>query len=68
MLMTPRGLLAQSLKPLLHALLVSASIPTISLAGNKRIRNKGWKYLAVFLRKVRTSFCLPSGQFRFPLT
>lgn len=50
-----RGLPAQSLKPLLHALLVSGSIPTVSLAGNKRIRNKGWKYLAVFLRKVRFS-------------
>ncbi|GAA5885556.1 hypothetical protein JCM3774_002989 [Rhodotorula dairenensis] len=46
------GLDDESLKPLLHALLVSASIPTISLAGNKRIRNKGWKYLAVFLRKA----------------
>lgn len=43
----------QSLRPLLHALLVSASIPTVSLAGNKRIRARGWKFIATFLRKVR---------------
>ncbi|GAA5987902.1 hypothetical protein JCM10908_007265 [Rhodotorula pacifica] len=46
------GLDDEALKPLLHSLLVSASIPTVSLAGNKRIRNKGWRYLAVFLRKA----------------
>ncbi|BGP00107.1 Phosducin domain-containing protein [Rhodotorula toruloides] len=47
------GLDDESVKPLLHALLVSASIPTVSLAGNKRIRNRGWKLIAVFLRKAK---------------
>ncbi|BGP25240.1 leucine-rich repeat containing protein 68 [Rhodotorula toruloides] len=47
------GLDDESIKPVLHALLVSASIPTVSLAGNKRIRNKGWKMIAVFLRKAK---------------
>ncbi|GJN91076.1 hypothetical protein Rhopal_004091-T1 [Rhodotorula paludigena] len=46
------GIDDESLRPLLHALLVSASIPTVSLAGNKRIRAKGWRYVAVFLRKA----------------
>lgn len=43
----------QSLKPLLHALLVSGSLPTLSLANNKRIKTKGWKLIAIFTRKVR---------------
>ncbi|GAA6058458.1 hypothetical protein JCM3770_002732 [Rhodotorula araucariae] len=46
------GLDDESLRPLLHALLVSASIPTVNLAGNKRIRARGWKYIAVFVRKA----------------
>ncbi|GAA5916140.1 hypothetical protein JCM8208_002221 [Rhodotorula glutinis] len=46
------GLDDESLRPLLHALLVSASIPTVSLAGNKRIRARGWKFIATFLRKA----------------
>ncbi|GAA5917738.1 hypothetical protein JCM5296_000954, partial [Sporobolomyces johnsonii] len=47
------GLDDESLKPLLHALLVSGSVPTISLANNKRIRQKGWKLVAVFIRKAK---------------
>ncbi|GAA5929164.1 uncharacterized protein JCM15063_004071 [Sporobolomyces koalae] len=47
------GLDDESVKPLVHALLVSGSIPTISLAGNKRIRQKGWKLIAVFIRKAK---------------
>jgi protein phosphatase 1 regulatory subunit 37 len=43
----------QSVKPLLHALLVSGNVPTLSLANNKRIKSKGWKLIAIFLRKVR---------------
>lgn len=43
---------SQSLKPLLHALLVSGNVPTLSLANNKRIKSKGWKLIAIFLRKV----------------
>ncbi|GAA5851687.1 hypothetical protein JCM8547_001173 [Rhodosporidiobolus lusitaniae] len=46
------GLDDESLKPLLHALLVSGCIPTVSLAGNKRIKQKGWKLIAIFVRKA----------------
>ncbi|GAA5981633.1 hypothetical protein JCM11641_003924 [Rhodosporidiobolus odoratus] len=42
----------ESIKPLLHALLVSAGVPTLSLAGNRRIKQKGWRLLAVFVRKA----------------
>ncbi|KAK4703652.1 protein phosphatase 1 regulatory subunit 37, partial [Phenoliferia sp. Uapishka_3] len=47
------GLDDESLKPLLHALLVSGSLPTLSLANNKRIKTKGWKLIAIFTRKAR---------------
>ncbi|KAL8292378.1 hypothetical protein RQP46_001844 [Phenoliferia psychrophenolica] len=47
------GLDDESLKPLLHALLVSGSLPTLSLANNKRIKAKGWKLIAIFTRKAR---------------
>lgn len=43
----------QNLKPLLHALLVSGAVPTLSIANNKRIKTKGWKLIAIFIRKVR---------------
>ncbi|GAA6018758.1 hypothetical protein JCM11491_003437 [Sporobolomyces phaffii] len=46
------GLDDESIKPLVHALLVSGTIPTVSFANNKRIRQKGWKYIAVFVRKA----------------
>ena len=42
----------KSLKPLLHSLLVSGTLPTLSLANNKRIRNKGWKLISLFIRKA----------------
>lgn len=41
-----------ALKPVLHALLVSGTLPSLSLAGNKRIKPPGWRLLAVFLKKV----------------
>ncbi|KAM0745905.1 RNI-like protein [Meredithblackwellia eburnea MCA 4105] len=47
------GLDDESLKPLLHALLVSACVPTLSLANNKRVRAKGWKMIAIFARKAK---------------
>ena len=40
------------LKPILHALLVSGTLPTLSLAGNKKIRAGGWRLLAVFMKRV----------------
>lgn len=40
------------LKPILHALLISGTLPSLSLAGNKKIKSAGWGYLAEFLKKV----------------
>ncbi|KAL7417904.1 hypothetical protein BDY24DRAFT_437411 [Mrakia frigida] len=42
----------ESLKPILHALLVSGTLPTLSLANNKKLKLTGFKILAVFLRKA----------------
>jgi protein phosphatase 1 regulatory subunit 37 len=39
-------------KHILHALLVSGSLPTLSLANNRKIKAKGWRFIAIFLRKV----------------
>lgn len=55
------GLDDDMLKPLLHALLVSGSLPTLSLANNRRIRTKGWKAVATFVRKVGASSDLAHG-------
>ncbi|GAA93571.1 uncharacterized protein L969DRAFT_95783 [Mixia osmundae IAM 14324] len=48
------GLDDDSLKPLLHALLVSGQLPTLSLANNKRIRSRGWRLLSVFIARTRS--------------
>lgn len=40
------------LKPVLHALLISGTLSSLSLAGNKRLRAPGWRLLAVFMQKV----------------
>lgn len=42
----------EAIKPILHALLVSGSLPSLSLAGNKKIKAGGWNLLAVFLKRV----------------
>jgi protein phosphatase 1 regulatory subunit 37 len=42
-----------ALKPILHALLVSGTLPSLSLVGNRKIKAGGWRLLAVFLKKVR---------------
>lgn len=42
-----------ALKAILHALLISGTLPTLSLAGNKKIKAGGWRLLAVFLKRVR---------------
>ncbi|KAM0789324.1 hypothetical protein ACM66B_000160 [Microbotryomycetes sp. NB124-2] len=47
------GLDDASVRPLLHALLVSGNIATVSLAKNKKIRSKGFKYIAIFMRKAK---------------
>ena len=41
-----------ALKSVLHALLVSGTLPTLSLAGNRKVRSGGWRLLSVFLRRV----------------
>lgn len=43
-----------SLKSILHALLISGTLPMLSLAGSRKVRSGGWRLLAVFMRKVCT--------------
>ncbi|WVF72536.1 hypothetical protein IAT40_007353 [Kwoniella sp. CBS 6097] len=43
-----------ALKPILHALLISGTLPMLSLAGNKKIKAGGWRLLAVFLKRARS--------------
>ncbi|WWC69798.1 uncharacterized protein I206_103741 [Kwoniella pini CBS 10737] len=44
----------ESLKPILHALLISGTLPNLSLKGNKKIKPGGWRLLAVFLKRARS--------------
>ncbi|KAJ9103242.1 hypothetical protein QFC21_002665 [Naganishia friedmannii] len=43
----------ESLKPILHALLVSGTLPHLSLSGNRKLRSPGWRMVAAFIRKAR---------------
>ncbi|WVQ77942.1 hypothetical protein IAT38_000022 [Cryptococcus sp. DSM 104549] len=43
-----------ALKPILHALLISGTLPMLGLAGNKKIKAAGWRLLAVFLKKAHS--------------
>jgi hypothetical protein len=43
------------LKPILHALLISGTLSSLSLAGNKKLKAPGWRLLAVFMKKVSLS-------------
>lgn len=36
---------------IIHGLLVSGSLPSLSLANNKRIRSKGWRIIAYYIRR-----------------
>lgn len=47
------GLTDEGLKSILHALLVSGSLPSLSLASNKRIKYHGWRYVGIFMRRAR---------------
>jgi hypothetical protein len=49
-----RGILEteEALKPILHALLVSGSLPSLSLSGNKKLKAGGWRLVSVFLKRV----------------
>ncbi|KAL9935616.1 hypothetical protein V8E36_005193 [Tilletia maclaganii] len=42
----------ECLKAILHALLVSGTLPNLSLASNKKIKPQGWKYVALFVRRA----------------
>ncbi|WWC61497.1 uncharacterized protein I303_104081 [Kwoniella dejecticola CBS 10117] len=44
----------ESLKPILHALLISGTLPSLSLKGNKKIKSGGWRLIAVFLKRARS--------------
>jgi len=50
-----RGVLEteDALKPILHALLISGTLPNLSLAGNRKIKAGGWRLVSVFLKRVR---------------
>ena len=45
---------SEALRPILHALLVSGTLPVLSLAGNKNIKANGWQYLALFLKRAKS--------------
>lgn len=47
------GLTDDGLKAILHALLISGTLPNLSLASNRRIRYMGWRYVSVFMRRAR---------------
>ena len=43
----------QGLKAILHGLLISGTLPNLSLAGNKKIKYRGWQYVSVFMRRAQ---------------
>ncbi|TIA88893.1 hypothetical protein E3P81_03309 [Wallemia ichthyophaga] len=47
------GLVDESMKPVLHALLISAELPWLSIANNKMIKEKGWKLLSMFMKRAQ---------------
>lgn len=42
-----------TVKSILHALLVSGTLPNLSIASNRKIRFRGWRYVAIFMRRAR---------------
>lgn len=40
------------LKSILHALLVSGDLPSLSLASNKKIKYHGWRFVGIFMRRA----------------
>lgn len=43
--------LLQSIKPIIHALLVSGNLPSLSLSNNRKIRSQGWRLIAYYVRR-----------------
>jgi hypothetical protein len=52
---------SQALKPILHALLISGTLPHLSIAGNRKIKAPGWRMVAAYVRKVRVVMALPTS-------
>lgn len=46
------GLTDETLKAVLHALLVSGTLPSLSLASNRRIRYNGWRLVGAFMKRA----------------
>ncbi|KAK4687531.1 protein phosphatase 1 regulatory subunit 37, partial [Tremellales sp. Uapishka_1] len=44
----------EALKPILHALLISGTLSSLSLAGNRKMRSAGWKLVASFVKRARS--------------
>lgn len=47
------GLTDEGLKSILHALLTSGTLPSLSLASNKKIKYHGWRYVGIFMRRAK---------------
>lgn len=47
------GLSDDGVKALLHGLLISGTLPNLSLASNRKIKYQGWRYVAIFMRRAR---------------
>ncbi len=43
----------QGLKAILHALLISGTLPTLNLAANRKVKYNGWRYLSGFMRRAQ---------------
>jgi len=54
----------EALKPILHALLISGTLPSLSLAGNKRLKAGAWRLLAVFMKRVSLFLLLEIHEIR----
>ncbi|KDN36543.1 RNI-like protein [Tilletiaria anomala UBC 951] len=47
------GLTDDGLKAILHGLLISGTLPNLSLAANKKIKYNGWRYVSGFIRRAQ---------------
>ncbi|PWN18608.1 RNI-like protein, partial [Microstroma glucosiphilum] len=47
------GLSDDGVKALLHGLLISGTLPNLSLASNRKIKYQGWRYVSIFMRRAR---------------
>jgi hypothetical protein len=47
------GLTDEGLKSILHGLLISGSLPNLSLASNRKLKYNAWRYVGIFMRRAR---------------